>query len=255
MPQHLRHVILGSLCAMAVVGLAACSSSATSASSSASAASSSAASSGSPAAGASASATKGAAAADPNAGLPSGTELAAMLLPADAVPSPLKPDSSGTRNSGSVFAAPSTAAVPTSQACAALGATSWINAAGIESGSFAQNDYTDSYSDMFAQEVDAFRGGDATTVMAHLRHVFTECGTFKFTQGGSSYPENLSWKTLPGVGDQAFKAVITSPDLDGGTTLVAVRVGDLVATTLYNDQNTTGSAGVALTERLAKNLG
>jgi hypothetical protein len=77
----------------------------------------------------------------------------------------------------------------------------------------------------------------------------------EISQGGSSYPEQLTWKSLPGVGDQAMKAVISSPELDGGTTLVAVRVGNLVATTLYNDQNTTGSAGVALTERLAKNLG
>lgn len=240
MPQHLRHVILGSLCAMAVVGLAACSSATTSDSAAAPSTSATA---------------KGAAPADPNAGLPTGTKLATMLLPAGAMPSALKLDAADSRNTGSVFAAPSTATVSQSQACAALGATSWVSATGIESGSFAQNDYDDSYNDMFAQEVDAFRGNDATTVMADVQHIFTECKTFKTTQSGSSYPENLSWKALPGVGDQAVQAVITSPDLDGGTTLVAVRVGNLVATTLYNDQNTTGSAGVALTERLAKNLG
>jgi len=240
MPQHLRHVVLGALCATAVVGLAACSSTAST-------------TAGAPAA--TSTAAKGAAQTDPNAGLQTGTKLETMLLPASAVPSSLKLDPADSRNTGAVFSEPSTATVSKAQACTALGATSWINAAGIDSGSFAQNDYDDSYDDMFAQEVDSFRGANATTVMANLQHVFTECKTFKTTQSGSTYTEQLTWKSLPGVGDQAMEAVITSPALDGGTTLVAVRVGNLVATTLDNDQNTTGSAGVALTERLAKNLG
>ncbi|MBC3840233.1 hypothetical protein GXW82_08630 [Streptacidiphilus sp. 4-A2] len=177
-----------------------------------------------------------------------------MLLPVHEVPSSLKLDPSGSRETLEVFSAPSMGNVSKTQACSLLGGTSWITATGIGSGSFAQNDYTDSYGNMFAQEVDAFRGDNATATMTQLEHVFTECKSFKITQSGSSFTEGLSWKSLPGVGDQALKAVISSPELDGGTTLVAVRVGNLIATTLDNDQNNTGSAGVALAERLTKNL-
>ncbi len=233
MPQHLRRTLLTALCATAVVGLAACSSSSTST--------------------AVTTATTPTAKAD--AGLQTGAKLEAMLLPASAVPSSLKLNAPDSRQTGTTFSEPSAAPVSKTQACNDLSENIWVGAAGIGSGSFAQNDYTDSYGDMFAQEVDAFRGNNATTVMANLEHVFTECKAYPFSQSGTTYTEHLSWKALPGVGDQAMQAVITSPSFNGGTTLVAVRVGNLVATTLYNDQNTTGSAGVALTERLAKNLG
>ncbi|MFD0327953.1 hypothetical protein ACFQZC_06180 [Streptacidiphilus monticola] len=63
-------------------------------------------------------------------------------------------------------------------------------------------------------------------------------------------PLKLTQKTLPGLGDDAVEAVITSPDFDGGDTLVAVRVGKVVVTTLASDQKTTGGYGVALTRKL-----
>ena len=228
---------MAALCATAVVGLAACSS-ATEAS----------ASPGSPVGGS----AKAAAPADPNAGLPTGTKLAALLLPASAMPGSLKPDPSGSVNTGSVFNEPSSAAVPASKACPSLNGTGWINAAGIGSGSFAQSDFTDSYNNLLGQEVDAFRGDNAQTAMTNLRHVFAECATFQLNQSGKNYTQKLTTKTLPGVGDDTVEAVFTSPSFLGGTTLVASRVGNLVVTMIYSDQSSTGGAAVALTKRIVK---
>lgn len=228
---------MAALCATAVVGLAACSS-ATQASSS----------TGAPAGGG----TKAAAAADPNAGLLTGTKLATLLLPAGAMPGSLKPDPSGSVNTGATFNEPSAAAVPASKACAALNGTSWINATGIGSGSFAEGDFTDSYNNLLGQEVDDFRGSNAQAVMANLRHVFAECATFQLNQGGKNYTQKLTTKTLPGVGDDTVEAVFTSPSFLGGTTLVASRVGNLVVTVTYADQGSTGGAAVGLAERIVK---
>ena len=247
MSQHLHRTLLAAVCATTVLGLAACSSATqTSAVPAASTAASNAPSA--------TTATTPAAQPDPNAGVSTGTKLASLLLPSGAVPKSLKADPSGSQNSGDVFIEPSTAAVPTAKACDALGATNWITAAGIGSGSFAGNDFTDSYSDMFAQQIDAFRGSDAHTVIAHLKHVFAECATFKLVQSGTAYTVKLTTKSIPGLGDEAVQAVITSKSFSGGTTLVAARVGNRVVTTLYNDQNTTGSEGVTLTRHLVKNV-
>ena len=231
---------MAALCATAVVGLAACSS-ATQASTSPGSATGGGSS------------TKAAAAADPNASLLTGTKLASMLLPASAMPGSLKPDPSGSVNTGTVFNEPSSAAVPASKACASLDGTAWINVAGVGSGSFAQGDFTDSYSNLLGQEVDAYRGSDAQTVMTDLRHVFAECATFQLNQGGKNYTQKLTAKTLPGVGDDTVEAVFTSPSFLGGTTLVASRVGNLVVTVVYSDQGSTGGAAVGLAKRIVKN--
>ncbi|TQF04813.1 hypothetical protein E6W39_24535 [Kitasatospora acidiphila] len=90
--------------------------------------------------------------------------------------------------------------------------------------------------------------------MANLKQAITKCHTFTITQGGQSYTATITPKPLPGVGDEALEAVITSPSFTGGSTLVAARVGNIVATTYDNDQNNTGTAGVALTKALVKNV-
>ena len=234
MSHHLRRTLLPVLCATAALGLAACSSGG---------ASTAAAGSG----GAASAAASSAAAGDKPL---AGTALKSLLLPASAVPAHLAADPSGSRSTGADLYAPSSAPVSAAKACQSLDASSWISAAGIGSASFAQNDYDDSSGDMFAQEIDGFQGGDAKAVMAQLKAVFTKCASFKVKQDGATYTAKLSQKKLSGLGDDAVQAVITSSSWDGGETLVAVRVGQHVVTTMYNDQKTTGSAVVPLAGRL-----
>lgn len=251
MSAPLRRIVLTALCASAALGLTACSSAATATGSAAGAA---AASSGTSAA---ASATPaGDSAATPSAtALPTGNKLNSLLLPASALPKGFSINSADTVNTADGYnpAAPPSA-VSTSKACDAIHGTSWIDATGLSSLSFAQNDYSDSAQDLFGQEVDGYRGDDAKTVMSSLRKVFTECADAKIKQDGAAYSAHTTHKTLAGLGDDAVEAVTTSASLDGGTTLIAVRVGDLVVTTIYNDQKDTGSADLALTRRLVANV-
>ncbi|GAA5020730.1 hypothetical protein GCM10025734_75200 [Kitasatospora paranensis] len=178
-----------------------------------------------------------------------------MLLPAAAIPHQLKLDPSGTRSTADGFNPPSSpSAVPAAKACDMLNGSAWVNVAGIGSASFAQNDYTDEAQDMFAQELDAYRGSDAKAVMAALKQALTSCHSFTTVQNGQKFPVTVVLKSLPGVGDEALQAVLTSPDWAGGSTMVAARVGSVVVTTFDNDQKSTGTAGVALTKALVKNV-
>ncbi|MDH6577318.1 hypothetical protein [Kitasatospora sp. MAP5-34] len=254
MSQQSRRIALIACSATVILGLTACSSGA---------AHPSAAGSGAPSGASSAAAggpSKSPATSIPGPaagtdGLPNGTKLNAMLLPATALPSQLRIDASGTRSTGDGFNPPlSPSAAPAGHVCDALNGSSWVNAAGIASASFAQNDYTDDSQDMFAQELDAFRGNDAQAVMAGLKRVLTTCHTFTMAQNGQNYPVTVTLKSLPGVGDEALQAVATSPDWAGGSTMVAVRVGSVVVTSYDNDQKSTGTVGVALTKALVKNV-
>ncbi|MFD8701584.1 hypothetical protein ACFV1W_03040 [Kitasatospora sp. NPDC059648] len=252
MSQRLRRAVLVACSATAVLGLAACGPDNANPSATAAAP---AASAGTASSAGTAPAT--APAPGPAAGtaaLPNGNKLNAMLLPASALPQKLKLDPSGTKSTGNGFNPPlSPSAVPAPKACDMLNGTGWISAAGINAASFAQNDYTDESQDMFAQELDAYRGNDAQTVMANLQKALTACHTFTVAQNGQNYTATVALQSLPGVGDEALQAVITSPDWTGGSTLVAARVGSVVVTTYDNDQSNTGTAGVALTKTLVKN--
>src|SRR2546423_1051656 len=62
----------------------------------------------------------------------------------------------------------------------------------------------------------------------------------------------LKTTKVPGVGDETLKAVMSAPQWNGGTTLVATRVGNVVITTFYNVQSSDmGSAALNLTEKIA----
>ncbi|MEY9838346.1 hypothetical protein [Streptacidiphilus sp. EB103A] len=252
MSAPLRRIALTALCATAALGLTACSSTSTSSGSTAGAAA--AASSG--ASGAASATPAGDSAATPSASAPpNGKKLNSLLLPASALPKGFSIDSAGTVNTGDGYnpsASPST--VSASKACDVIQGTSWINSTGLSSLSFAQNDYTDSAQNLFGQEVDSYQGNDAKAVMSDLRKVFAECANAKVKVNGTAYSAHTTHKTLTGLGDDAVEAVSTSSALYGGTTLIAVRVGDLVVTTIYNDQKNTGSADLALTRRLVANV-
>ncbi|WP_051942622.1 hypothetical protein [Streptacidiphilus rugosus] len=245
MTKHLRRALTGAVCAGAALALTACGSSGSSSPVVGAADGSSAA----PSTASSAAAQAG----SPTDGLPQGPKLAGWLLPAKDLPK-LKVDPAGTRNSGDGYSPPTPIAMSKTESCQALGGTAWVAAGGLGSAAFAQSDYQDAYGDEFAEEIDAFEGTGATTVMARLRHVFAECGTFKLSVDGTPATAKLRFKTLAGVGDQSLEATITLPGYNGGTTLVATRVGKLVVTTFYNDQRTTGGVGVTLTRRLVKGV-
>lgn len=241
MTTHLRRVATAALCAGAALALTACS---PFGGSTATAGSSPAASSGSAAS---------SAPADPTAGLPDGTKLAAYLLPTSAVPK-LKANPKFVNNSGDTFVQPSDEAFSKAKACDQLGQTNWMIAGGVGPAAFAGNDFSDSYGNEFYQELDAYEGARANQELAALQKVFAECKTFQAHDNGATYAMRLKLKTVPGLGDEAIEAVITSPDLTGGETLVAVRSGRIVITTMYNDQRTTGSEALTLARRLLGKL-
>jgi hypothetical protein len=248
MSSPLRRIALTALCATAALGLTACSSTSTGSTAGAAAAASGAASA-TPA---------GDSAATPSASasaLPNGKKLNSLLLPASALPKGFSINSSDTVNTAEGYNPPvSPSTVPASKACDAIQGTSWITSTGLTALSFAQNDYSDSSQNLIGQEVDGFQGNDAKTAMSDVRKVFAECAHSKIKQNGTAYSARTTYKTLSGLGDDAVEAVTTSPDLVGGTTLIAVRVGDLVVATLYSDQKTTGAADLALTKRLVANV-
>ncbi|MEY9871051.1 hypothetical protein ABH931_000505 [Streptacidiphilus sp. MAP12-33] len=238
MTTHLRRVAAAALCAGAALALTACSSSA-----------------GSPAtAGAPVGAGSSTSSApDPTAGLPTGTKLAAYLLPGKAVPS-LKADNQAGVNSGDAYLEPSTKAVAKAEACQLLGGTGWMTASGIGPASSAGNDFMNSYGVEYYQQLDVFEGARATQDFAALKKVLTECKAYPASSNGSKYTMHVKLKTLTGLGDEAVEAVMTSPDLQGGETLVAIREGRLVVTTSYNDQSGTGAKAVTLARELLKKV-
>jgi hypothetical protein len=185
-----------------------------------------------------------------------GTKLSALLLPAQAMPAGFTLDPQGVRNSVDSIQPDGNSPLPAGQVCQRLAETSWIETESITSASFAQNDYGNAaHTEQFAQEIDAFHGDDAQKVMAGLWDVFGRCHAFTYTMSGMTIRNTLTRSTLTGVGEQAIKAVITSPAFNGGETLVASRVGNNVITCFYSSGRTDlGSAVVPMTGTIAKKV-
>lgn len=193
------------------------------------------------------------ASASPSASALNGTQLRAALLPASDMPSGFKLDPSGERSTGASTASDTTQQVPASKECSLLTGTSWIAATGMDAGSFAQNDYINgSSTEEIAQEADAYSSGDAQHVMKTLWQLFGKCSHFTVDSGGTSAATTMVRSKLSGVGDQAYKAVQTSPAFQGGTTLVAIRVGNVIVTCLDSSSgNDKGSAALRYAKRIA----
>ncbi|WP_042423567.1 hypothetical protein [Streptacidiphilus anmyonensis] len=235
MTTHLRRALAVALCAGAALALTACSSS------------------GGSTTGASSAAAPASATPDPNAGLPNGTELAGRLLSGSVVPS-LKADPNITRNSGTAFQDSGTSVVPASTACTQLDQTDWVTSTGVREASFAAADFHDSAGNEFYEEIGAYQGTGATEQLTALKKVFAECKTHKVTGNGSPYTEHVKVTALSGLGDEAVEAVLSSPNYDGGETLVAVRSGKQVVDVMYNDQKTTGAKALTLARELLKKV-
>jgi hypothetical protein len=202
-------------------------------------------------------ATTGSASARPSASATlDGNTLYSLLLPTSAMPTGYRIDSSGIRNSGQALPQDTPQPVSASQACNLLTGTSWIVAGGINSSDFAENDYLNaSKTEEVAQEIDYFQPGDATKVMSQLWRVFGRCRSFTQQVAGTTAKTSTTRARLRRVGDAGIKAVQLSPVLQGGTTLVAIRIGDVIVTCLDSSSGSDdGAAAVTLAKRIAQRV-
>jgi hypothetical protein len=167
--------------------------------------------------------------ADSGAGLLTGSQLKTALV-TTGIPSGYAANNAATTDSGSAYQSPGAAATA-SPKCANLEATSWVNLAGYESVSFAQNDYVNNgSSEEFAQEVDAYEGGTAQTVMANLAKMATTCPSF--ADSGTSSTVKVAVATGTSLGDGTVTITLTDSSWSSSETLVAVRVGQNVISVL-----------------------
>ncbi|MCX5213778.1 hypothetical protein OG689_31680 [Kitasatospora sp. NBC_00240] len=228
------------LLAVAVLPLALTACSATSPQAAAPAPATTAAAPATPAAAPSATPAATPAAADPNAGLLTGTQLKALLAPATAFATGFAIDAASTRDTGDTYQLPAVTEVPEPD-CTRLGGTSWTEITGIAGVSFAENAYIDkNASAESAQEIDVYRDKTAQTVVGALGKLSLACPGYTDPQTSSKV--TVTEKALPGVGDEAYVITQTSPAWQGGTTLVAARVGTAVVTVLASSGADKGTA-------------
>lgn len=198
--------------------------------------------------------------AGPNAGLLTGTTMSTFLTSKADAPQGYQRNASYTRDSGDTFGPPSHGPFTAAKACDKLRTTVWSSSMGIGSAGFAQNDYQDSYSDEFAQEIDAYRGNGAHTVMSRLAKTVSACGKFTTTFNKRKVTVTVKRSMLPGpglsgTGDEAVVATVTSPAWQGGQTNVAVRVGRHVVSVLYtSSKEDKGAAAVDMATDIAKEV-
>ena len=176
-----------------------------------------------------------------------GTQLKAALV-ATGLPKGYSLDSSGSVDTGSSLQDPS--ASSGAPDCSNLGATGWVDLSGYGPVSFAQNDYIDNAaSEEFAQEIDVYSGTTAQDVMTALAKMATTCPTYKDSATSSTVKISAAAGTSMGDGTVTIK--LSDADWTGGTTLVAVRVGNTVVSVL--NSAATGS-GVTYADSLAAQL-
>ena len=193
--------------------------------------------------------------ADPNAGMKNGTQLKPFLPSTKDLPAGFKVSPDAVRDSADVFGPPSTATTPMSSACKNLDTNAWIAGAGIGEASFAQTGFTDSYGDEIDAEIDSFRDTDAQKVMTNLRKLFAACSKYKTTTSGTPTTVKVVAKAGPRVGEDSVRAVLTSPVWTGGTTLVAVRVGNAVVSIVYSSSKSDlGAKAADLAATIAQRL-
>jgi hypothetical protein len=185
----------------------------------------------------------------------SGQQLTRILLPASAMPKGYKVGSA-TRNTGSQLPDDSAQPMPASQVCQAFTQSSYIRVVGISSNVWAEGDYINAaQTNEIFEEIDTFTGTDAQKAMATLWQEFGKCSSFSYPSNGTTASSTLKRSRLPGEGADAMKAVIVSPVFDGGETLVAIRMGSQIITTLDSSPGKDlGSPAVGYAEQIAKRL-
>lgn len=190
---------------------------------------------------------------DPNAGLLTGAQLKKALVPASFFASGFAVDPSGARDTGDTFTAPSTAPAAKPD-CTKLSGTGWIAITGVTGVSFAQNDYVNkNTSEDIGQEIDAYRGTTAASVLKDVAKTVAACPGFTDSQTHSKV--KVAGKATPGLGDDAYTVTLTDSAWENGTTLMATRVGTNVVSVISTDGHDNGAATAKkLTERIVASL-
>jgi hypothetical protein len=156
-----------------------------------------------------------------------------------------------TRDSAEVFGPPVAPVEPTRASCKELATNLWIQGAGIESASFAQTGFGDDIGSEIDAELESYRGDDAKKVMANARTLFTLCAKFKMqVKGAGRATIKVVSKPGPKIGDESVRAILTSPVWEGGSTLLAVRVGTEVVSILSSSARSNGGPAAAKQARL-----
>ena len=175
--------------------------------------------------------------ANPDAGLPTGTQLKALLVPASWFRPGFTLDPQGSVDTGGYYQ-PVTPPGPLK--CKRLGGTSWVALGDGGAVSFAQNDYLNQNAGQYAQEIDVFQGTTAQQVMAKLRQMVANCPHFHDAQTSSTVTVTL--RKGPQLGDDTLMIRLHDPRWAGDTTLEAVRVGHAVITVYFSGVSGTGQA-------------
>jgi hypothetical protein len=194
--------------------------------------------------------------ASPASAMLTGTRLDSLLLPAGDLPAGFSLYAPGTRNSAGGITPDTSSGVAASQVCERLTGTSWIEAGGIDGATFAEREYDNQGdTETIGEEVDTFHGSDAQKVMSGLWTAFGHCESFTQKYSGMEAPTKLVRSLVHGAGDQAIKAVETSPTFLGGTTLVAIRIGDAIVTCIYSSSHSDlGAPAVTWAKRIEQRI-
>jgi len=191
--------------------------------------------------------------ANPNAGLPTGTQLKALLAPASWFPRGFKIDPQSSVHTGNNY---QSTVPPGVRKCKRLHATGWVQLGNGGAVSFAQNVYFNQNAGQYSQEIDVYQGSTAQDVMAKLRQVAARCRTIHDAQTSSTV--TVTREAGPRLGDDALTIRLQNPRWLGDLTLEAVRVGHAVATVYFSAARGTGEAratklAAVLTANLQKN--
>lgn len=180
-----------------------------------------------------------------------GWQLAGVLLPASSLPSGYKLNPATLPNTGSQPPSDVRQPVPASQVCQDFEDISFVLVGGVNTGDFAQRAYNAGQSATISEEVDVFTGTDAQQVMTRLWRDFGKCSSFSYQYNGITASNTLTRSRLRRDGVDAIKAVIVSPEFEGGMTLVAIRVDSQVITVLDSSAGSDlGSPAVHYAEQI-----
>lgn len=187
---------------------------------------------------------------------PLGSQLGRALLPLSALPAGFKDNPSGDRNSGPRVPHDSPSPVPQGKVCDTLGSAALIEDSTIATSAFAETDYvtTDSLAEI-SEEADTFTGDDAETAMNTLWQDMGECSVFGRLIGDATDKVTITRKKLSGAGDAGFEGVELIPAAGRGTTIVAIRVGKVIITTVDSSpKSDDGGAAVGYARAITANL-
>jgi hypothetical protein len=161
-----------------------------------------------------------------------------------------------TRDTGDTLHLPSAGPAPTKSNCDLLETNAFVTAAGLTGFSFAQIGFNNAEKNgTIAEELDVYADSDAQTAMKRMAALFTMCKSYTATYQGTKLTEHLVTRKLPGLGSQAIKALVTSPLLDGGTTMVIAESGNTIVTTFYSSPGSDKGAGaVTMATSIMKKL-